>query len=696
MANQMMPEIEDEKLLRYIREFDTSLEALRESRDRAMRDRDFYDGNQWTDEQIKDLEDRGQAAVVTNHIAPKVNYILGEQITSRVDPAAWPQTPAHEENADALTQGMRSVTDRNDSDVTESEAFEEFLIEGCAAVLVVPKETDKGVDILIKPVPWDRFAWDYRSRRRDFGDAEWLATVAWYEESNAKAQYPGKKELIEAAIAFGTNVSDDDLFEDWPSYWAESDTRRIRICQRFCKENGIWYESHFTKVNDGWLIPPRPVQLVDDMGQTQCPLIAASAYVARRRANKPPERYGVARGMISPQQEINKRRSKALHYVMMAQTIAEEGAFLMTKEEVKAELQDPSGYLVVAPGVLAAKKIEIRSNLELAQSQFQLLQEAKAEIDNIGPQAPLIGSDDRVQTGRSLDKRREAGEKQLKPVFDSLRYWQRRMYRAVAWYIKKYWPGEQWVRVTDDTQRRGYQFVAINRPVRRGIRLRELLRENVPLPQAMLSLGFDSPIIAEEMLQQATAIANQQMQETIAVLQQKSGQAPPPEALQPIMQQAVLQALLQMPEMNEFFTQNPIGDIPIDIKVDVTPESPVLQHEQFMKLAELAGTGQVPITPEMLVRASNLREKKEILAQLNPPPDPMQEQLAAIQLAQAQAEVDKTRAEAADKRASAEERLGNVRFKDGPQAAKTTGQAAEAAAKAGSLTLPDEGPGGES
>ena len=52
-----------------------------------------------------------------------------------------------------------------------------------------------------------------------------------------------------------------------------------------------------------------------------CPLFMQSAYVDRNN-----NRYGEVRPMISPQDEINKRRSKALHLLTMRQTKAERGA----------------------------------------------------------------------------------------------------------------------------------------------------------------------------------------------------------------------------------------------------------------------------------------------------------------------------------------------------------------------------------
>ena len=65
---------------------DQSIEASADYRKRAERDRDFYDGVQWTSEEIEEMNRRGQPVPVFNHIFPKINYILGTEIATRVDP----------------------------------------------------------------------------------------------------------------------------------------------------------------------------------------------------------------------------------------------------------------------------------------------------------------------------------------------------------------------------------------------------------------------------------------------------------------------------------------------------------------------------------------------------------------------------------------------------------------------------------
>jgi hypothetical protein len=52
-------------------------EATERARDKAARDLDYYDGKQWTEEEVKELKRRGQPAITLNKIRDRVDYYLG-------------------------------------------------------------------------------------------------------------------------------------------------------------------------------------------------------------------------------------------------------------------------------------------------------------------------------------------------------------------------------------------------------------------------------------------------------------------------------------------------------------------------------------------------------------------------------------------------------------------------------------------
>ena len=192
--------------------------------------------------------------------------------------------------------------------------------------------------------------------------------------------------------------------------------------------------------------------------------------------------------MISVQDEINKRRSKAMHLLSTRQVIAEEGA-VENVNAAKRELNKPDGWLNRNPG----KALEIQNTTDLAMGQFNLLQEAKSEIDAVGANAAVMGKDDRVQSGRALQSRQQAGIAELTPVLDGLRSWEKHMYRQMWLRVKQFWTDEKWIRVTDDEK--NLKFVALNRPVR----LKEQLEQNgipydVADPRAQQVVDIENPV----------------------------------------------------------------------------------------------------------------------------------------------------------------------------------------------------------
>ena len=84
------------------------------------------------------------------------------------------------------------------------------------------------------------------------------------------------------------------------------------------KRDDGWHFAEFTK---GGILKAGPSPYLTDTGESDCELFFQSAYV--NRENK---RYGYVREMISPQDEINKRRRKTLHVLNSKQIVMANGA----------------------------------------------------------------------------------------------------------------------------------------------------------------------------------------------------------------------------------------------------------------------------------------------------------------------------------------------------------------------------------
>lgn len=583
--------------------FQDAAKASMYARQLAERDRDYYDNKQWTEEEERELKKRKQAPIVINRVAPKVDFLLGVERQNRVDPKAFPRTPDDEDSAEAATDAIRYVVDKNNFDCISSDVFENLAIEGIGGAAVEAKDRGKEIEILVKYFFWDRFFYDPHSRMRDFSDSRYMGIVIWKDFDEVKNRFPDSAEALDNLLADVAGAG--DTYDDKPTYkqWIDATRRRVMCVQMFYQEDGRWQHAIFTRGT--YLRSPEDSPYVDEDGEPENPLIAQSTKVDREG-----NRYGAVRQLIGPQDEINKRRSKALHLLSTRQTWGEKGA-VDNIAAAKRELAKPDGHVETTPNM----KFELLNTSDMAAGQFQLLQEAKSEIDTIGANAFLDGTQ-AANSGRQQQMMQQGGMIELGPLFDAHRMWKKRIYQAIWSRIKQFWDEEKWVRVTDDEN--NLKFVGLNQPQTVGEALQEVAQNEKADPQ-------------KRQLAQQT-----------------------------------LQAMLasQDPRLNQVHKiKNNVSEMDVDIIIDEVPDTVNLQSEQFDQLVKMYAANPGGIPWEMIVEMSSLRKKDRILegmagnkeqqAQMNA----MQQQLAQIaakldleskQLdnVHKQAEIQKTQAEA--------------------------------------------------
>lgn len=541
----------DALLSKLVQWFEASEEATVAARTASELDRDYYNGVQWTDAEKKKLVGRGQPAITINRIRPKVNYVKGAEIQLRMRPKGFPRNPDDEDAANAATDAIRFVCDNNKFDRTRSKTRENLAIEGTGSALVgVKKKGKDGVEIFIKRFAWDRFFADPHSAEDDFEDARYMGGVIWMDEPQAKEKYPENVESIELSILESDH---SETFGDKPKskVWVDPKRKRVRVVEIYYIEKEVWFTAIFTK--GGFLVEAKEVPYVDEAGDTENPLIAQSLYVDRDNM-----RSGMVRDMRDVQDEINKRRSKALHLLSVRQSRVTKGSGT-DAQEVQEQLAKPDGVIETN----RSDDFEILPTGDLAIGHLQLLQEAKGEIDNVGPSASLQGKQQQALSGRALIAEQQGGMVEIAPFLDAGRHMDLRIYEAVWHRIRQYWDEEKWIRVTDDENKA--KFVVLNRPITAG---EAFIAE-------LEAQGVEGP----ELAQAATEVA-------------------------------------QDPRASEIVgVENNAAEIGLDIIIEEAPNIPTIQQEQFEELVKLAQLGIIP--GDVIVEAApNLRNKDAILKRL--------------------------------------------------------------------------------
>lgn len=447
----------EDTLTRLINLFEESEMNMRDSRELAIRDRDYYDGRQWTSEEQQSLRKRGQPCITMNRIKPNIDTLLGLEQAQRNDPKAVPRTPLHDADAAAVTDILRYIETRSEFDDIRSHSFKNFIIEGTAACKVEVRAIEsaegniKDFDIKIKPVEWDRVFWDPHARLNNFKDARYKGEVAFLDIDAAKDLFPGKEDIIDGATNQLGRHHDGltDTFSDQPTViWTDKERKRVRIVEIWYKKGQEIYYAIFTK--GGFLVEPTRTPFRDDMGFDEDPYILRSAYVARDGA-----RYGHVRQMIDPQDEVNKRRSKALHLVNVRQTRVSRSTELDTGK-LRKELARPDGIVRAEPD-----EFELIPTSDMAQAQFNLLADAQNQLAAVGVNPAISGKTPGQVSGKALQARSVSGSVELGPLFDGIRMWQREVFKKAWNRVREYWTEEKYIAVTDDPTTT--RFILLNR-----------------------------------------------------------------------------------------------------------------------------------------------------------------------------------------------------------------------------------------
>lgn len=437
-----------DKLRRWFRAYVTNKEAEIAEAAEARR---YYHSKQWTDAEIAKLKKRRQAPVVSNRVQRKVDFLVGVEQRMRRDPKAFPRNPSDEKKADVATAALRFVADDNRWEHVSSDAMLDGLVDGIGVAFVGIKEGRQGKDVVTEHTVSSRFFYDPRSVKPDFSDGRYRGVYLWMDIEDAKDRYPGHDDELDAAIDRGADDGSWQTEMDLTVRWADFEKERIRVVEMWYRERGEWKFATFT---GNTILEHGTSPYIDEDEKPSCPYIAWSPYI-----DELGNRYGVVRVLKWPQDEINHRRSKLLHQVSTRQIHLRTGS-VGDIDKFRSEAAKPDG-LLEHEGEWG-KEVGLVETADMAQGQAELLAEAKAEIENLGPNPGLIGKGGGVadQSGRAILAQRDSGMTELSPVFQRHRDWKLRIYRAQWCRIRQAWTGERWIRVTEDQN--SQTFVGVN------------------------------------------------------------------------------------------------------------------------------------------------------------------------------------------------------------------------------------------
>ena len=132
--------------------------------------------------------------------------------------------------------------------------------------------------------------------------------------------------------------------------------------------------------------------------------------------------YGLIRAMISPQDEVNARKSKMLWSLNSRRTIADSDA-VTDHARTMQEVARPDAYIILNKDRKPQSQFKVEPGGELAAQQFQVMQEAKQEISEAsGIHKSMQGQQSGAKSGIAINSLIEQGVNTLAEINDNYAY----------------------------------------------------------------------------------------------------------------------------------------------------------------------------------------------------------------------------------------------------------------------------------
>ena len=429
--------------------------------DKASESYDFYDGEQWTVAEKTALSEREQPIIVINEIAPRVDALASIEQTSRTVIAYKPRTFKQEDKdmAEAFTSYAMQIQETNDfvydvADVTLDG------VKGGIGWMNAEREEGK-IDLdWIDPF---EMGWDVDDTTRNMTEQRYTWRKRWVDLDVAKARYPAHRAELDkmvkqidgeaSVITKGSYDSTLDIQKTASSEFIDIKLNKVLIVEvqykkvkpkyRFTDANNRLKETFDKTFADRNKQEDTEVEefstdevwagfFTNDLLLEHVPLayqIGELGYIpyVYNRDKKTGAPVGVIERAKDPQRELNKRRSKMMHLLNTKGLIIEGGDW-DDAEKLRDEMSRPNFVIMAKQG----QRINFQDNLQLADSQFRVMQQAKQEIiAATGVADEFLGRETNASSGVAQARRETATVRTHAVALDKLKLFKKRVGRIL-------------------------------------------------------------------------------------------------------------------------------------------------------------------------------------------------------------------------------------------------------------------------
>lgn len=497
-------------------------QAHAENRLEQMIDVGFYDGEQWRDEDAKEVLARGQHPLVYNKTAQHINWLLGTQRRTKIDFKVFPRGDEDVEPALTKQQLLKYLSDVNKGQFARSRAWADAVKSGIGWLESGIRSDPTEEPLYERYEHWRNMWWDHLAKESDLSDARYLFRSKWIDEDIAMQMFPTRKNAIQRSARHDEfrNIDDDEgeptgftpLYRDSngnpfighgrsqfdESFMVGNRRRRNRLIECWYRQpehiqrfRGLHFPGMGDNIRDtfsqldGQLFDPSNQMMADLINEGLASTYDAiqmavwvavwsgdfllmdqrSPYAHNRypfipvwcyRRDRDGMPYSPIRNMRDPQEDLNKRKSKALFILSTNQLIGDEDAFEDWDEAIE-EAARPDGVLKHRRGA----QFEINRNLELAGQHVDLMQMDMDFLESTsGVTEENLGEINNVSSGTAINLRQVQGSVVTALLFDNLREAVQLQGEINLSLIEQFYAEPKKIRITNDRGRA--EFMEVN------------------------------------------------------------------------------------------------------------------------------------------------------------------------------------------------------------------------------------------
>jgi hypothetical protein len=498
-SNQDMDDL-TQKLIQWFKE---DMPHVAEWRKEAREDFAFYNGNQWSEEDLQVLRDQRRPAMTFNRIGPLVNAVVGSEINNRREVQYIPREVGDSAANEVLTAAGEWFRDQTGAEDEESDAFEDSTICGMGWTdtrLDFEEEPDGAPKI--ERMDTLKMVWDCNASKPNLEDAQRLWYVDEKPLSELEQMFPDvPREMLHAGWAktLGNDPTaphDQDEADKYTgTQGADDDYTPRKMCTIVeCRwlERVPYYRGPDLNTGEPREYSEKQVKLIQQnipafKAVRQYKKVLKRAFIGSRVLAEPDQPlaptgmfgwecitgyrdkvkrsfYGIVRPAKDPQRWANKYFSQVM-FLLNSQSkggiMAERGAFEDDRQaeeswaKTDAITWAKNGSLGQNPRVLPKPTAQFPAGF------FTLFQESKESISQVTGLSPeFLGTREVDQAGVLEAQRKQSSLNLLASLFNSLRRYRKRQGKTMLFLIQNHLSDGRLIRIVGDDKK---QYVPLTR-----------------------------------------------------------------------------------------------------------------------------------------------------------------------------------------------------------------------------------------